>query len=139
MGLNPFAGEEDEKLKLSIGYLNFSLGNSRKRSRSLGDVGSGRPLKMLKLDNLSTPKGPNMKGLESPPTVAEIDDRTSASIVDDPVVMGAYVVRIVSVALMSAAIVDGQPVLFSQITEEHQEAMSTDEYTAYFEIIQAGM
>ena len=91
----------------------------------------------MKLDNLSTPKGPNMKGLESPPTVAEIDDRTNASIADDPAVMGAYAVGIVSMVLMSAAIVDGQPKPFSQITEEHQEAMTTDEYTAYFGIIQA--
>lgn len=33
-------------------------------------------------------------------------------------------------------IVNGAPVAFSEITEEHHELMTPDEYTAYFDILQ---
>ena len=133
-------GEEEEDVKPSVEFLN-SLGDYRKRSRSAEDVGNGGPVKTPKLNGLSTPNGFITKELESPPVVAEVEETTTkAGIVDDPVVMGAYVVvhRFCG-ADVARAIVNGQPVPFSQITEEHQDAMTPDEYTAYFEIIQAGM
>ena len=33
--------------------------------------------------------------------------------------------------------VNGEPVPLSQVTEEHQEAMTPEEYTAYYEILSA--
>ena len=33
--------------------------------------------------------------------------------------------------------VNGQPMKFSQVTEDHHESMTEDEYTAYFEVYQA--
>lgn len=50
--------------------------------------------------------------------------------------------RIASVLYLDAAnaspvSVNGEPVPLSQVTEEHQEAMTTDEYTAYYEVLSA--
>ena len=40
-------------------------------------------------------------------------------------------------AVLTGCTVNGEPVPFSQITEEHQEAMTPEEYTAYFEVLDA--
>ena len=39
--------------------------------------------------------------------------------------------------VLTGCTVNGEPVPFSQITEEHQEAMTPEEYTAYFEVLDA--
>ena len=36
-----------------------------------------------------------------------------------------------------ATIVNGEPVPFSLVTEEHQDAMTPEEYTAYYELLSA--
>ena len=36
-----------------------------------------------------------------------------------------------------ATAVNGEPVPFSLVTEEHQEAMTPEEYTAYYEVMTA--
>lgn len=34
-------------------------------------------------------------------------------------------------------VVNGAPMKFSEVTEEHQELMTPEEYTAYFEVFQS--
>ena len=34
-------------------------------------------------------------------------------------------------------LVNGEPMKFSEVTEEHQELMTPEEYTAYFDVFQA--
>ncbi|KAF7797340.1 hypothetical protein EIP86_008535 [Pleurotus ostreatoroseus] len=112
-------GDDEEDVKPSVEYLN-SLGDYRKRSRSADDVGSPGPVKTPKINGLSTPNGfskGELSPAETPIVVDSGGDILSAS-ADDPMVM-----------------VKGQPIPFSQITEEHQELMTPEEYTAYYAIL----
>ncbi|KAI0717042.1 TFIIE alpha subunit-domain-containing protein [Earliella scabrosa] len=113
-GISDF-GEDEEDVKPNVQYLD-SLNEYRKRSRSREDVGTGG----------STPKIPRTDERmetqeETPAPEAEVYmNGTGGSAADDPIVY-----------------VNGEPVPFSQITEEHQEAMTPEEYTAYFEVLDA--
>ncbi|KAI0667287.1 TFIIE alpha subunit-domain-containing protein [Trametes maxima] len=108
---------EEEDVKPSVEYLD-SLNEYRKRSRSREDVGTGG----------STPKLPRTDDYAGEAETAVhtngIELETSATAngapADDPIVY-----------------VNGEPVPLSQITEEHQEAMTPDEYTAYYEVLSA--
>ncbi|OCH85727.1 hypothetical protein OBBRIDRAFT_762535 [Obba rivulosa] len=119
-------GDEEEDVKPSVEYLD-SLNEYRKRSRSLEDV-DGRT---------ATPKLPRTNGfVEAPQVAAAMSQETTVRNgviaeeavwpategppADDPVVQ-----------------VNGEPVPLSQITPEHEELMTPEEYTAYFEIISA--
>ncbi|KAI0628573.1 TFIIE alpha subunit-domain-containing protein [Trametes polyzona] len=116
-GMNGFAEEED--VKPSVEYLD-SLNEYRKRSRSRDDVGTGG----------STPKMPRTDepaGMVEAETSLytngiEVDAAPANGAVngDDPLVY-----------------VNGQPIPLSQVTEEHQEAMTPEEYTAYYEVLSA--
>ncbi|KAI0760577.1 TFIIE alpha subunit-domain-containing protein [Fomes fomentarius] len=116
--LTPEYGGEEEDVKPNLEYLD-SLNEYRKRSRSREDVGTGG----------STPKMPRTdEHMETQSAAAPQDVEVytngvggdSAGAGDDPIVY-----------------VNGAPVPLSQITEEHQEAMSPEEYTAYFEVLAA--
>ncbi|THH00110.1 hypothetical protein EW026_g2364 [Hermanssonia centrifuga] len=109
-------GEEDEDVKPSMEYLN-SLGDYRKRSRSMEDIGDAGPAKTPKLNGQSTPNG--YASLE-PETPSMSLEEVPQEPLDDPTIY-----------------VNGQPIPFSQVTEEHQELMTPEEYTAYFEVIQS--
>ncbi|EMD35651.1 hypothetical protein CERSUDRAFT_116392 [Gelatoporia subvermispora B] len=109
---------EEEDIKPSVEYLD-SLNEYRKRSRSLEDV-DGRT---------ATPKLPRTNGFVEAPQVAAALSRevliqeevqVSAEPTDDPLVQ-----------------VNGEPVPLSQVTPEHEELMTPEEYTAYFEIVSA--
>ncbi|KAI0761300.1 TFIIE alpha subunit-domain-containing protein [Trametes elegans] len=110
-------GEEEEDVKPSVEYLD-SLNEYRKRSRSRDDVGTGS----------STPKAPRVNGFADAVEVetalhtngVEEAPATDGAVEDDPVVY-----------------VNGEPVPLSQVTEEHQEAMTPEEYTAYYEVLSA--
>jgi len=105
-------GEEEEDVKPSIEYLN-SLNEYRKRSRSADDVGvstSSSGKKVAKVD-LGQPPAP----VSGVPIEIEM-----VSPGDDPLVS-----------------VNGEMMKFSLVTEEHQELMTADEYTAYFDVYQA--
>ncbi|RPD63162.1 hypothetical protein L226DRAFT_528029 [Lentinus tigrinus ALCF2SS1-7] len=114
--LGEFAAEEED-VKPDVDYLD-SLNEYRKRSRSRDDVGTGG----------STPKMARTEEhmvIQEDAAVPEAEVHANgvngdASAEDDPVVY-----------------VNGKPVPFSQITEEHQEAMTPEEYTAYFEVLTA--
>ncbi|KAI0754207.1 TFIIE alpha subunit-domain-containing protein [Daedaleopsis nitida] len=119
-GANGFT-EDEEDVKPDLQYLD-SLNEFRKRSRSRDDVGTGG----------STPKIPRTNGdveaqtgTPAPETdvyMNVVNGTADASAGDDPVVY-----------------VNGEAVPFSQVTEEHQEAMTPDEYTAYYEVLSARM
>lgn len=59
---------------------------------------------------------------------------------DDPMVYGpchSFVPLLLSVIYVFSFIVNGKPVPYSQVTEEDHELMTPDEYTAYFDVMQA--
>jgi len=98
-------------VKPSIEYLN-SLNEYRKRSRSTDDVGTPNSSSGKKLPRTGSGPAPAPVAEETP---MEIDLRH----VDDPTVY-----------------VNGQPMPFSQVSEEQTELMTPEEYTAYFEVFQ---
>ena len=58
--------------------------------------------------------------------------------VEDPIVYGRMVCcRAVWWLVLTRLPVNGKPVALSQITEEHQEEMTPEEYTAYYELLSA--
>ncbi|KIY49460.1 hypothetical protein FISHEDRAFT_41590 [Fistulina hepatica ATCC 64428] len=111
-GLGSDFGEpnEDEDQKPNVEYLD-SLNAYRKRSRSAEDnEQSERP-----------PKSPRAEGaLSVNGTTEALVDEGTADAADDPLVY-----------------VNGDPIPYSQITEEHHELMTPEEYTAFYEIMQS--
>lgn len=123
-------------MKPSIEYLD-SLNDYRKRSRSQEDVGRGdEEIKQLKLGaGASADLYTNGNGL----TVASIAPATNGEVApdDDPVVFGGCLLLVQHCAnniysCFHVFSVNGEAVPFSHITEEHQELMTPEEYTAYF-------
>lgn len=114
--LNDFGGGEED-VKPSIEYLD-SLNDYRKRSRSAEDAAEDRAMsKTPKLDGYASPHAALPPEVEQPiePVVEMIAEPS-----DDPTVY-----------------VNGEPMLFSAVTEEHHDMMTVEEYTAYFELIQS--
>ncbi|KAI0683872.1 TFIIE alpha subunit-domain-containing protein [Cytidiella melzeri] len=108
-------GEEEEDVKPSIEYLD-SLNDYRKRSRSAEDVGQDRGLsKTLRLDGYHSSRSATVE----PEPVVSSEVEMNMDVADDPTVY-----------------VNGEPMPFSAVTEEHQELMTPEEYTAYFEVFQ---
>ncbi|KAF9234259.1 TFIIE alpha subunit-domain-containing protein [Melanogaster broomeanus] len=99
--------EEEEELKPSVQYLD-SLNGYRKRSRSQEDEGAAAK-KLSKLEA----EPPVTNGADELPQVEEPAG-------DGPLIF-----------------VNGVQKPFSEVTEEDQELMTPDEYTAYFEVLQA--
>ena len=59
---------------------------------------------------------------------------------DDPIVFGEFPapkVNCLSSSICNAMLVNGQPKPFSHVTEEDQDLMTPEEYTAYFEVFQS--
>ncbi|EPQ52268.1 hypothetical protein GLOTRDRAFT_140654 [Gloeophyllum trabeum ATCC 11539] len=112
------ADEEEEDVKPSIEYLD-SLNEYRKRSRPEQVDVAAEMRKSARLDeegNRGTYTVEAVAPVEAAAEAAEIEvDAT-----DDPLVQ-----------------VNGQPVRYSEVTEEHQEMMTPEEYQAYYEIMQA--
>ncbi|KAJ4490269.1 TFIIE alpha subunit-domain-containing protein [Lentinula aciculospora] len=106
-------GEDEEDRKPSLEYLN-SLNDYRKRSRSQEDEGSAGRSKILKSESFSN--GDN----QSAPLNVEPVVQEDAAPKEDPIVY-----------------VNGNPIKFSEVTEEDHELMTPEEYTAYFDVIQS--
>ena len=147
----------EEDRKPNIEYLD-SLNEHNKRSRSIeneGDAerkqarvgdgnGSGVSGWGLGLGQQGQGQGQEngeqqllpVNGVESSGPVVE--DAVVAE--DDPIVYGLYFLflgDVLSVVLNGRLFsVDGKPMPFSQVGEEHHDLMTADEYTAYFEIFQ---
>lgn len=61
-----------------------------------------------------------------------------ADAADDPIVYGTPgTLPFVLAEHFNFYLVNGQPMKFSHVTEEHHDSMTADEYTAYFEMYQA--
>ncbi|KAK0480599.1 TFIIE alpha subunit-domain-containing protein [Armillaria novae-zelandiae] len=107
-------GEEEDR-KPNIEYLD-SLNDYRKRSRSREDEGVTGKVKVPKVEEVPTPYIMNgdISNTGTGPDPAPMDAD------NDPVVY-----------------VNGKPVAFSKVTEEDHELMTPEEYTAYFEVMQA--
>jgi len=119
-------GEEEEDVKPSIEYLN-SLNEYRKRSRSTEDVGfpsSNSGKKVVKLGFDSNP-GPG-------PIIASATPMLEALVKGQPLDVDVPPLQTQDPIVY----VNGEPVAFSTITEEHQELMTPEEYTSYFEVYQ---
>ncbi|KAI8972873.1 TFIIE alpha subunit-domain-containing protein [Trametes punicea] len=118
-GMSEF-GEEEEDVKPSVEYLD-SLNEYRKRSRSRDDVGTGG----------STPKIPRIDG-QVGTTEAETAVYTNGIEVEAPPAANGAAEEEDPIVY-----VNGEPVPLSQVTEEHQEAMTPEEYTAYYDMLSA--
>ncbi|KAI0271489.1 TFIIE alpha subunit-domain-containing protein [Gloeopeniophorella convolvens] len=106
-------GDFEEDRKPNIEYLD-SLNEHNKRSRSVEDDGdAGRKVARVE-DGWGPANGDHaMGGADELPAAGEAGGE------DDPIVF-----------------VDGKPMPFSQVGEEHHDLMTADEYAAYFEIYQ---
>ncbi|TFY82463.1 hypothetical protein EWM64_g1548 [Hericium alpestre] len=117
-------GAEDfeEERKPNIEYLD-TLNEYRKRSRSHEEEGYVER-KIAKMDGIEGAIGATEAFVPGESvSVAFESNRVTASVTpaaEDPMIL-----------------VNGQPIPFSQITEEHQELMTPEEYTAYFDVYQA--
>lgn len=120
------AFEEEEDRKPSVEYLD-SLNDYRKRSRSREDVGGpAAKTKVAKVEE----NGLNGIGYGYSPENGIVRVEENVVVVND------------AQPLMAAAddplvYVNGKPVPYSQVTEEDHELMTPDEYTAFFEVMQA--
>jgi len=131
-------------VKPSIEYLN-SLNEYRKRSRSTEDVGfstsnSGKKVVKLGYDNPGS--GPIIASttpmLEALVKEQPLDVEVTLPQGEDPIVYGTLFITVLtpSPPVLTPLTVNGEPVPFSTITEEHQELMTPEEYTTYFEVYQ---
>ncbi|KAK7685566.1 hypothetical protein QCA50_011433 [Cerrena zonata] len=113
-------GDEEEDVKPSVEYLD-SLNDYRKRSRSREDVGmGGGPVKTPRMNGHEPSPLSYTNGVDVPAEAEILVNGMTVEDVpaDDPIVY-----------------VNGEPVPFSQVTEEHQELMTPEEYTAYYEVM----
>ena len=139
-GMSEF-GEEEEDVKPNVEYLD-SLNEYRKRSRSRDDIGTGG----------STPKLPRTNSHMEIHEAADVgvaavngfghqedgQPSVNGAPAEDPIVYGRMVFcRAVWWPVLTRLPVNGKPVALSQVTEEHQEEMTPEEYTAYYELLSA--
>lgn len=136
---NPDLGSdfgEEEDVKPSTEYLD-SLNEYRKRSRSREDEGTGSTSKLPRMNGDANHNGfppavtPLENGMEESQGSGNIDPH------DDPLVYGNFRLRFYGCCANVTIAVNGEPVPFSQVTEEHQELMTPEEYMAYYEVATA--
>ncbi|KAF5368934.1 hypothetical protein D9758_002913 [Tetrapyrgos nigripes] len=111
-------GEEEEERKPSIEYLN-SLNDYRKRSRSQEDEGTVGRNKIAKTEDVAE-NGHTLHGSLDHRGIPAQSDGVADGSGDDPIVY-----------------VNGNAKPFSAVTEEDHELMTPEEYTAFFEVMQA--
>ena len=112
-----------------------SLNEYRKRSRSMEDVGS--PPAKAKVAKVG--EALNGYGVDGGAIVLP-DAQPLLAAEDDPLVYGMSLTLLLLVARSSYTACDtvnGRPVPYSQVAEEDHDLMTPDEYTAYFEVMQA--
>ncbi|KAF8882641.1 TFIIE alpha subunit-domain-containing protein [Mucidula mucida] len=110
-------GNDDEDHKPSVEYLD-SLNDYRKRSRSKENEGGAGRFKVPKVEE---PQPLLTNGTGHGITNGVVNgDAPQPMVVDDPLVM-----------------VNGEPIPYSMVTEEHHELMTSDEYEAFFQIFTA--
>lgn len=118
-------------MKPSVEYLD-TLNGYRKRSRSREDEGYGSASKLPRMN------GDALNGFPPSETPLEngVAEEASLPATDDPIVYGTSLpgMRRLHFKLTYFS-VNGEPVPFSQVTEEHQDLMTPEEYTAYYEVM----
>ncbi|KAN0135599.1 TFIIE alpha subunit domain containing protein [Lactarius tabidus] len=130
-------GDFEEDRKPNIEYLD-ALNEHKKRSRSLeedaAEVDGAAERKLARVvgwDQGQTANG-NVEGVSGVAGAAAGPDEDvggDAPPEDDPTVYGLFF-------FFLHATLDGKPMPFSQVEEEHHELMTADEWAAYFEIFQ---
>jgi len=125
-----FGYDEEEDRKPSVQYLD-SLNAYRKRSRSHEDVGSAAKIKQIKVDATEGIYGiGNGVGV----VINGYTPENGIEVEQDAVMVG-------DVALLPEddpmVYVNGAPKPYSQVTEDDHELMTPEEYTAFFNILQA--
>jgi transcription initiation factor TFIIE subunit alpha len=117
-------------VKPSVEYLD-SLNAYRKRTRS------------PEMDLFDEPESKAPRLASAPPTEPALlgegeDEMEGVPLAsgDDPIVYGRPHLRACECTLMTSP-VNGEPMPFSAVTDEHHERMTADEYTAYFDVFQA--
>jgi transcription initiation factor TFIIE subunit alpha len=145
--------DDMEDRKPNVQYLD-SLGDYRKRSRSVEDEGKREAEKKAKLESAQTNgiNGHIMNSLNghsigSSPLAtvngdeemhgADVTMQVDEAATDDPIVHGMPIFLSSLDTCINRTIVNGKPVPFSQVTEEDQELMTPDEYTHYYEVMTA--
>ncbi|EIM89126.1 uncharacterized protein STEHIDRAFT_154810 [Stereum hirsutum FP-91666 SS1] len=119
--------EEDKKP--NVDYLDY-MNEFKKRSRSSEDVGGdGRKVARVDVPLLNGANGINGHGAVSNGYPYTNGVSGEESMAPTPAAGGAEDDPLVYV--------NGEPVPFSAVTEEHQELMTPEEYTTYFEVFQA--
>ncbi|KAG6819988.1 hypothetical protein H0H93_006818 [Arthromyces matolae] len=116
--------QDDIDQKPSVEYLD-SLNDYRKRSRSGEDEGTNTKTKLTKVDEKLNGYGYSMENgivpvVENAVIIATEQTPSLTPLGGDPIVY-----------------VNGKPVPFSTVTEEDHDLMTPDEYTAFFEVMQA--
>jgi transcription initiation factor TFIIE subunit alpha len=125
--------EEEEDVKPSVEYLN-SLNEYRKRSRS-ADPGDRGMSKTPRLNDYESPH--SAVPLDAALVVAAGEYDITMEAQDDPTVYGKLALPSMTFVLTVMLAVNGEPMAFSAVTEEHQEMMTPEEYTAYYEVVQS--
>ncbi|KAG5719865.1 Transcription initiation factor IIE subunit alpha [Termitomyces sp. T112] len=120
--LLPFPYQEEVEQKPSVEYLD-SLNEYRKRSRSGEDEGANGKVKVTKVD----------EGLNGYVHPAE----NGVGLVENTVLIAASDVHPPRPEGDPIVYVNGKPVAYSSVTEEDHDLMTPDEYTMFFEIMQA--
>ena len=129
-----FGDDDEDDIKPSIQYLD-SLNDYRKRSRSHDDVDGGS----------ATPKMAKLNSHVEIASVAVVMPGSGSGILgvgENGIVMAADVFGTSSIVRSTLRVrfscpfsVNGESVPLSQVTEEHQELMTPEEYTAYYEVL----
>ncbi|KJA14953.1 hypothetical protein HYPSUDRAFT_208266 [Hypholoma sublateritium FD-334 SS-4] len=137
-----FLNDDDRDEKPDVQYLE-SLNAYRKRSRSQEDVGTASKIKQAKVDELPPTNGHGYANGNGHLGVNGFGSYNGNSAVS------AFAAEAADAFMLEQAEenleplddppvnVNGFPKPYSQVTEEDHDLMTPDEYTAYFEILQA--
>ena len=138
-------GDFEEDRKPNIEYLD-SLNEHKKRSRSLeedaAEVDGAAERKLARVVGWDQGQAANGdveggSGVAGAAAGADVDVDGDAPPEDDPTVFGLSFFFLHAMSVLTRPLqVDGKPMPFSQVEEEHHELMTADEWAAYFEIFQ---
>jgi transcription initiation factor TFIIE subunit alpha len=137
-GSSDFGETEEEDRKPNVEYLD-SLNEYRKRSRSKEDEGPAAKTKLAKMEQGLNGYGYSPEnGLVHDDNAIVVDDVQPPSSGNDPIVHGMRSIIMSPEPYNNHPIlVNGNPKRYSEVSEEDHELMTPEEYTAYFEVMQA--
>jgi transcription initiation factor TFIIE subunit alpha len=128
-------GDYEEDRKPNIEYLD-ALNEHNKRSRSVENEGKAER-KQARVEDGWGLQGAQENGELSMNGTESLGVNAEDLPTEDPMVYGVFFLYSFYAMLSGRSIsVDGKPMPFSQVGEEHHDLMTADEYAAYFEIFQ---